>query len=92
MRNILGGKHKSQIFSLEILNFVEFGGWRHLFMDPKREKMISRSSSVVTGFSLHTNNTFSGGFMSASGRSPTWRNKRKKSGRISTTLVSSVEG
>lgn len=42
-------------------------------MVPKREKMISRSSSVVTGFSLHTNRTFSGGLMSASGRSPTWR-------------------
>lgn len=42
-------------------------------MEPKREKMISRSSSVVTGLSLHTNKTFSGGFMSASGRSPTCR-------------------
>lgn len=43
-------------------------------MHPKREKMISRSSSVVTGFSLHTNRTFSGGFTFASGRSPTCKN------------------
>lgn len=33
-------------------------------------KMISRSSSVVTGLSLHTNSTLLGGLASASGRSP----------------------
>lgn len=33
-------------------------------------KMISRSSSVVTGLSLHTNSMLLGGFTSASGRSP----------------------
>lgn len=55
-----------------------FGGQHHLLMDPKREKMISRSSSVVTGFSLHTNSTFSGGRTSASGRSPTWRAREEK--------------
>lgn len=49
---------------------------RHLLMVPKREKMISRSSSVVTGLSLQTNSTFSGGRMSASGRSPTWTERR----------------
>lgn len=37
---------------------------------PNRPKMSSRSSSPVTGFSLHTNKTFSGGFTSAKGRSP----------------------
>lgn len=47
------------------------GRQRHLLMVPKREKMISRSSSVVTGLSLQTNSTFSGGRTSASGRSPT---------------------
>lgn len=40
-------------------------------MGPNRENIISRSSSVVTGFSLQTNSTFSGGFTSASGKSPT---------------------
>lgn len=62
-------KHQTQIRSF------------HLFMEPKREKMISRSSSVVTGFSLHTNSTFSGGLTSASGRSPTCRNVPLKSWR-----------
>jgi len=38
---------------------------------PNREKIISRSSSVVTGLSLQTNSTLSSGFMSASGKSPT---------------------
>eukprot|EP00879_Flechtneria_rotunda_P033884 GHRR01037748.1.p1 GENE.GHRR01037748.1~~GHRR01037748.1.p1 ORF type:complete len:144 (+),score=19.70 GHRR01037748.1:169-600(+) len=33
-------------------------------------KMISRSSSVVTGFSLHTNSMLLGGLTSASGKSP----------------------
>eukprot|EP00293_Proteomonas_sulcata_P013352 CAMPEP_0184300720 /NCGR_PEP_ID=MMETSP1049-20130417/11093_1 /TAXON_ID=77928 /ORGANISM="Proteomonas sulcata, Strain CCMP704" /LENGTH=91 /DNA_ID=CAMNT_0026611527 /DNA_START=807 /DNA_END=1082 /DNA_ORIENTATION=- len=33
--------------------------------------MISKSSSWVMGFSLQTKTTFSGGFMSASGISPT---------------------
>ena len=42
----------------------------HLLMSPKREKINSKSSSVVTGCSLHTNNTFLGGSMSASGMSP----------------------
>lgn len=50
----------------------------HLFIVPKRENMISRSSSVVTGFSLHTNSTFSGGLISASGRSPTWKNVQQQ--------------
>ena len=36
---------------------------------PNLEKIISRSSDWVTGFSLHTNNTFFGGSMSASGKS-----------------------
>ena len=40
---------------------------------PNLEKIISRSSLLVTGFSLQTNNTFSGGFISASGKSPTER-------------------
>lgn len=52
------------------------GRRRHLLMVPKREKMISRSSSVVTGLSLQTNSTFSGGRTSASGRSPTCRQSR----------------
>lgn len=52
------------------------GRRRHLLMVPKREKMISRSSSVVTGLSLQTNSTFSGGRTSASGRSPTWTESR----------------
>lgn len=43
----------------------------YLLMGPNLENMISRSSSVVTGFSLHTNSTFSGGLTSASGKSPT---------------------
>jgi hypothetical protein len=42
----------------------------NLSISPKREKMISRSSPVVTGFSLQTNKTFSGGATSALGRSP----------------------
>ena len=42
-----------------------------LTMDPNLEKMISKSSAVVTGFSLQTNKTFSGGLPSASGISPT---------------------
>lgn len=33
--------------------------------------MICKSSSLVTGFSLHTNKTFSGGAISAVGKSPT---------------------
>lgn len=33
--------------------------------------MICKSSSLVTGFSLHTNKTFSGGAISAEGKSPT---------------------
>lgn len=41
-------------------------------MGPKREKIISKSSSVVTGFNLQTNRTLSGGFTSASGKSPTY--------------------
>lgn len=43
----------------------------YLLMGPNLENIISRSSSVVTGFNLHTNSTFSGGLISASGRSPT---------------------
>jgi hypothetical protein len=35
--------------------------------------MISKSSSVVTGFNLQTNNTVSGGLISASGISPTYK-------------------
>lgn len=56
-------------------------------MVPKREKMISRSSSVVTGFNLQTKRTFSGGLTSASGRSPTYSTRtdggggRKPEGR-----------
>lgn len=47
----------------------------HLMMSqevivPKREKIISRSSSVVTGLSLQMNNMLGGGLASASGRSP----------------------
>ena len=38
---------------------------------PKREKISSRSSSRVTGLSLHTKRTFSGGRTLAKGRSPT---------------------
>lgn len=43
----------------------------YLLIGPNRENIISRSSSVVTGFSLQTNSTFSGGLTSASGKSPT---------------------
>ena len=39
-------------------------------MVPKREKISRRSSAVVMGFKRHTNKTFSGGLMSAEGRSP----------------------
>ena len=42
----------------------------HLKISPNREKIISRSASLVAGLSLHTNSTFSGGATSASGRSP----------------------
>lgn len=42
-----------------------------LRISPKREKMSSRSSLRVTGLSLHTKSTFSGGLMSACGKSPT---------------------
>lgn len=42
-----------------------------LQMVPNREKMSSKSSLRVMGFSLHTNSTFSGGLISACGRSPT---------------------
>lgn len=42
-----------------------------LTISPKREKMSSRSSSRVTGLSLHTKSTFSGGRTLANGRSPT---------------------
>lgn len=34
--------------------------------------VIQLMITCVTGLSLQTNNTFSGGFMSASGMSPTW--------------------
>ncbi len=47
----------------------------HLLIFPKREKIISKSSAVVTGFNLHTNNTFSGGAASTSGMSPTYKRK-----------------
>lgn len=40
-------------------------------MEPKREKIRERSSEVVTGLSWHTKRTFSGGAISAKGRSPT---------------------
>ena len=43
----------------------------HLIMRPKREKMTSRSASVVTGFRRQTKSTFSGGFASIVGKSPT---------------------
>lgn len=43
---------------------------------PNREKIISRSSSVVTGFSLQTNSTLSGGAASASGKSPTCKHAK----------------
>lgn len=58
-------------------------------MDPKREKIISRSSSVVTGFSLQTKRTFSGGLTSASGRSPTWGtyNSRPKDCNLASPLT-----
>jgi hypothetical protein len=39
-------------------------------LTPHLLKMISRSSSVVTGLSLHTNSMLAGGAASASGRSP----------------------
>lgn len=45
-----------------------------LIIGPKRENISSRSSSRVTGLSLHTNNTFSGGRTLANGRSPTISN------------------
>lgn len=46
-------------------------------MGPNRENIISRSSSVVTGFSLQTNSTFSGGLTSASGKSPTYGKQKE---------------
>lgn len=42
-----------------------------LMIVPKRENINSRSSSRVTGLSLHTKRTFSGGRTLANGRSPT---------------------
>lgn len=45
-----------------------------LMIGPKRENMSSRSSSRVTGLSLHTKRTFSGGRTLAKGRSPTISN------------------
>jgi len=38
---------------------------------PNLLNIICKSSSLVTGFSLHTNKTFSGGAISAEGKSPT---------------------
>ena len=52
----------------------------HLTTAPKREKISSRSSSRVTGFSRHTNRTFSGGLTSAKGRSPTWTSAGQEEG------------
>ena len=56
---------------MKIQNFI-VGGSRCIYLAilPNLEKMISRSSSVVTWFSLHTNNTLSGGATSSSGISP----------------------
>ena len=36
----------------------------YVLISPNREKIISKSSSVVTGLSLHTNKTFRSGFQS----------------------------
>lgn len=43
----------------------------YLWILPNRLKMSSKSSSRVIGFNLHTKMTFSGGFTSAKGKSPT---------------------
>jgi hypothetical protein len=53
------------------LQFPQNGRYAYLLICPNLENMISKSSSVVTGFNLHTNKTFSGGLISASGISPT---------------------
>lgn len=45
----------------------------HLLMGPNLENIISKSWSWVTGFNLQTNRTLSGGLISASGISPTWK-------------------
>ena len=43
----------------------------YLRISPNLEKITSKSSAVVTGFSLQTNNTLSSGVTSWSGKSPT---------------------
>lgn len=50
--------------------FLSLMTWQ-LIMVPNLEKMSSKSSSRVTGLSLHTKRTFSGGRTLAKGRSPT---------------------
>ncbi len=47
-------------------------------MGPKRENMISKSASVVTGFNLQTKRTFSGGLIFASGKSPIYYHNRNQ--------------
>lgn len=61
----------------------------YLLIAPKRENMISRSSSVVTGLSLQTKSTFSGGLISASGKSPTSSTKVKEK-RLSSPLYAHI--
>lgn len=43
----------------------------YLIILPNRLNIICKSSSLVTGFNLQTNKTFSGGATSAEGKSPT---------------------
>lgn len=62
----------------------------YLLMGPNRENIISRSSPVVTGFSLQTNSTFSGGLMSASGKSPTWDTGKRHSSFLPKALYRST--
>lgn len=62
-------------FQQRKLSFLFYNNY--LLMGPNRENIISRSSSVVTGFSLQTNSTFSGGLTSASGKSPTCGTQKK---------------
>lgn len=54
-----------------IFNVVIRVSMTNLTILPNLLNMICKSSSLVTGFSLHTNKTFSGGATSAEGKSPT---------------------
>mmetsp|Transcript_17528 Transcript_17528/g.42053 ORF Transcript_17528/g.42053 Transcript_17528/m.42053 type:complete len:202 (-) Transcript_17528:338-943(-) len=57
---------------------------------PNREKMISRSSSVVTGLSLQTKIMLEGGLTSASGRSPIISSTTARDFACSTRMLFSI--